>query len=262
MPDWPAAARTPLQARFMILVSAFVLGLVALTSFVSGMFGVAGGLILMGGLVWLLPVAQAMVVHGAAQFVSNAARAVLWRRFLVWPLIARFTATSVLCMVVFWFVNFVPSKPLVLFILGFSTVVLFFVPAWLAPKITQPGVAYLCGMLGTALILVAGVSGPFIDQFFVRADLDRRTTIATKAAMQCVSHVVKIVYFGSFAESALDEQWLGLLAVVPVVSILGATAASRVLERMTDKQFYWWTRRIVLVLGVYYLVEAARHWLA
>jgi uncharacterized membrane protein YfcA len=156
----------------------------------------------------------------------------------------------------------VPSKTAVLFLLGLSTVVLFFVPDWLAPKITQPGVAYLCGVLGTALILVAGVSGPFLDQFFVRTDLDRRATIATKAAMQSVSHVVKVAYFGSFAESALDEQWLMLLMAVPAVSIAGAAAASRVLERMSDKQFYWWTRRIVLVLGVYYLVEATRHWLA
>ena len=246
----------------MILTSAFVLGLVALTAFVSGIFGVAGGLILMGGLVYLLPVAQAMMVHGAAQFVSNAARTVLWRRYLVWPLIARFTVTSALYLGAFWFVRFVPSKTAVLFLLGLSTVALFFVPDWLAPKITQPGVAYLCGVLGTALILVAGVSGPFLDQFFVRTDLDRRATIATKAAMQSVSHVVKVAYFGSFAESALDEQWLMLLMAVPAVSIAGAAAASRVLERMSDKQFYWWTRRIVLVLGVYYLVEATRHWLA
>jgi uncharacterized membrane protein YfcA len=249
-------------AHRMILVSAIVLGLVALTSFVSGIFGVAGGLILMGGLVYLLPVAQAMVVHGAAQFVSNASRAVLWRRYLAWALLAKFTATSALCLAAFWFVNFVPSKTLVLFLLGASTVTLFFVPAWLAPKITQPGVAHLTGFAATALILVAGVSGPFLDQFFVRTDLDRRVTIATKAAMQCVSHVVKVDYFASFAESALDREWLGLLLVVPVVSILAATAASRVLERMTDKQFYWWTRRIVLVLGCYYLVEAARSWLA
>ena len=246
----------------MILVSAIVLGLVALTSFVSGIFGVAGGLILMGALVYLLPVAQAMIVHGAAQFVSNASRGVLWRKYLIWDLILKFTAASALCLAMFWFVSFVPSKTLVLFLLGASTVALFFVPAWLAPKITQPGVAYLTGFLGTALILVAGVSGPFLDQFFVRTDLDRRKTIATKAAMQCVSHIAKIVYFASFAGSALDEQWLGLLMAVPIVSILAATAASRVLERMTDKQFYWWTRRIVLVLGCYYLVEAARNWLA
>ncbi len=246
----------------MILVSAAVLGLVALTSFISGIFGVAGGLILMGALVYLLPVAQAMIVHGAAQFVSNASRSVLWRKYLVWDLIVKFTATSALCLAMFWFVRFVPSKTLVLFLLGSSTVALFFVPAWLAPKITQPGGAYLTGFLGTALILVAGVSGPFIDQFFVRTDLDRRATIATKAAMQSVSHIAKIVYFASFSGSALDEQWLGLLAVVPVVSILAATAASRVVERMTDKQFYWWTRRIVLVLGCYYMIEATRSWFA
>lgn len=246
----------------MVLVFSAVLGLVAITSFISGMFGVAGGLILMGGLVYVLPVSQAMVMHGLAQFVSNGSRVAIWRQYVAWGLLAKFTATSALALAVFWVVLFVPSRPMVLFTLGFSTTALFFVPDRWAPSITQPGLAYLTGALGTALILVAGVSGPFLDQFFVRSGLDRRVTIATKAAMQCVSHVAKVIYFGALAGSFLEPSWWGLAALAPVAAIAGSSLAARVLERMTDKQFYWWTRRIVLVLGLYYLVEAARVWLA
>ncbi len=245
----------------MILIHCAVLALIAITSFISGIFGVAGGLILMGGLVYVLPVQQAMVMHGLAQFVSNASRAVIWRKYVALALLAKFTATSALTLLVFWFVLFVPSKPVVLFVLGLSTTLLFFVPDRWAPSITQPGLAYLTGAMGTALILVAGVSGPFLDQFFVRSGLDRRVTIATKAAMQCVSHVAKVIYFGALAGSFLEPQWWGLAGLAPLAAILGASLASSVLERMTDKQFYWWTRRIVLVLGIYYLVEASRAWL-
>jgi hypothetical protein len=41
------------------------------TSFISGIFGMAGGMVLMGILLLLLSVEQAMVIHGVAQFASN-----------------------------------------------------------------------------------------------------------------------------------------------------------------------------------------------
>lgn len=242
----------------MIVTGSIIAGLVFVTSFVSGVFGVAGGLILMGGLVYLLPVTQAMLVHGLAQFVSNAARVLFWRRYVAWDVLARFVAASLACLLAFMFIRFVPSRAMVLFMLGASTVSLFLVPQRFAPKITQPAVAYGCGVVGTALLLTSGVSGPFLDQFFVRAELDRRATVATKAAMQAIAHLLKIGYFGALATLEFDAGWQALSIVVPLVSIAGSTLATQVLARMTDRQFYWWTRRIVFALGVYYLLDSAR----
>ena len=39
------------------------------------------------------------------------------------------------------------------------------------------------------------MSGPLLDVFFVRAELDRFEVIATKAFTQTVGHAIKIVYF-------------------------------------------------------------------
>jgi uncharacterized membrane protein YfcA len=242
-----------------MLVAATALGLVFVTSFVSGLFGVAGGLILMGGLVYALPVAQAMLVHGLAQFVSNAGRVLFWRRFVAWAHVLEFVIGALACLAAFAVVRFVPGKVLVLFLLGFSTVLMCLVPQRWAPKITRRGVPLACGVVGMALMLTAGVSGTFLDQFFVRAELDRRTTVATKAAMQAVSHSLKAGYFGFAATAGLDSDWWGILAAVPAASIAGTALASRFLDRMTDRQFYWWTRRIVLVIGLYFLADAARH---
>ena len=238
-----------------------VLLLVAATSFFSGIFGGAGGMILMGGLVYLLPVSQSMLVHGLAQTLSNGARVVQWRSFIDFRIVWRFLAGAAVSVAVLAVVRFVPSKTLLLFLLGGSILAMLSLPKDWAPKITNPVVAVICGTLAAALMLTAGVSGTFVDQFFVRTALDRRIVVATKATMQTVLHAVKVVYFGSLAAYEIDETMIGVLVVVPVIAVLASNLGGKVLERMTDKQFYWWIRRVVFCLGVFYVGLALKQWL-
>lgn len=242
----------------MTLVLPAVLALVAATSFFSGIFGVAGGMILMGGLVYLLPVSQAMLVHGLAQFISNGSRVVQWRKFIDVRIVAWFLAGSAVSVAILAVVRFVPPPTLVLFILGSSALVMLAVPVRWAPRITDAPVAVVVGFISAGLMLTAGVSGTFIDQFFARADLDRRVVVATKATMQTVMHAVKVVYFASIAAFDVDEKLVIVLLCVPLVAVLGSRFGGVVLERMSDKQFYWWTRRIVFGVGVLYVAIALK----
>ena len=62
------------------LVFAAVAASTFVTSFISGILGMAGGMILMGVLLALFPVPAAMLMHGISQFASNGWRAaMLWR---------------------------------------------------------------------------------------------------------------------------------------------------------------------------------------
>lgn len=70
------------MTALVILIAVF------LTAILSAMLGMAGGLVLMGGLALVLPVSAAMVTHGAVQSVSNGWRAVLLRRFIAWKALA------------------------------------------------------------------------------------------------------------------------------------------------------------------------------
>ena len=69
------------------LTVVLLLIVVLVTSTVSGVFGMAGGLMLMGALTLAMPVSVARVTHGAGQFVSNGWRAVLHRKYINWPII-------------------------------------------------------------------------------------------------------------------------------------------------------------------------------
>ena len=57
------------------------------TAFLSSIFGMLGGLILMGILVSILSVGPAMVLHGLIQTTSNGYRAWLNRRDIKWEII-------------------------------------------------------------------------------------------------------------------------------------------------------------------------------
>ena len=58
--------------------------LMVATAFLSGLFGMAGGMILIGVLLALMPLPTAMVLHAITQMASNGWRAVLWRAHIRW----------------------------------------------------------------------------------------------------------------------------------------------------------------------------------
>lgn len=244
-----------------LLTTSLLLLLVLITATISGVFGMAGGLMLMGGLTLAMPVAAAMVTHGAVQFVSNGWRAVLHRRHINWPIIAYYGAGSALAAGALALVTYAPTKAWVYLMLGL-------VPglAWL-PKgrfnldAAKPGHAVACGLSVTGLNVIAGVSGPLLDVFFVRTELTRHQIVATKAATQAFSHTVKMAFYGvpllaSAQPSGLPPVWF--FAAAAPLAMFGAYLGGFVLDRMSDKSFLKWTRWIVTGLGAAYLIQAAQ----
>ena len=70
---------------------------VLVTSFVSGIFGMAGGMMLLGVLLVFMDVAPAMVLFGVVQMASNGWRAALWWRHVNWSIVWRFLVGSTSC---------------------------------------------------------------------------------------------------------------------------------------------------------------------
>ncbi len=230
--------------------------LVIATSFLSGIFGMAGGMILMGVLLFYVGVADAMILHGVTQFVSNAGRAAMWYRHVDWRVVARFSLGLLLVSAVFVLVRFSPDQRLVFIALGLSPFLAIALPARFVPQVHQRFGAELSGVLCTVFLLTSGLSGPLLDMFYVRSELDRRMVVATKAVCQALSHVCKLIYFGLLVEGATalatDPLILGLAVIG---AIIGTTSSRRVLEAMSNSNFRRYTLWIVLTLGAVYLVR-------
>lgn len=233
----------------ILLLATFV------TAFISGVFGMAGGLILMGVLALILPVSSAMVVHGLIQSVSNGWRAVLLVRWLDWRILGVYALGSALAAGVLVWSTFELDKAWLFILLGLVPGVIWVPKRWLHLNAARPLHAIACGVTVTGLNVVAGVSGPLLDVFFADTEADRRTIVATKAATQVLSHSVKIAYYILPALSAAALPGVQWLVLALPLSILGTTLGARCLERMSDLQFRQWTKYIVSAIGCVYVVR-------
>lgn len=239
-------------------IAAVVLPATLALSFLSGIFGMAGGLILMGVLLLVLPVAQAMMLHGAIQAVSNGWRAVVWWRYIRFSVLPAGALGALAVAGLMSLVRFVPDKSLCYLLMGILPAISVLIPADRMPTIRNKPAAFLGGAIVMALHLTAGASGPIVDAMYLNSGLDRREIVASKAFSVAWFHLIKFVYFGLIwglvgADDIELPAWF--LAAALAMAIMGTTLARSVLERMSDTNFLKWSRWIVLSVSSVYVIR-------
>ena len=241
-----------LELFFLIIVLATFA-----TAFLSSIFGMLGGLILMGILVRLLPVAPAMVLHGLIQTTSNGYRAWLNRNDINWKIISSLLLGSIFSLIILFFIAFQPNQITVIFALGVLPFIAWLVPKEISLDITKPPIAVLAGFVVVFTNLIAGVGGPLLDVFFQRVEMTRHQVVATKAVAQTIGHISKIVFFGGLIISFSFENWPDplLLATAVVLSVIGTTLGKKVLDIIDDEIFFRWTQIIILSVGALFIIR-------
>jgi uncharacterized membrane protein YfcA len=242
-------------------VIAIVLAATFVTAAISGVFGMAGGLIMKGVLVSYMAVAVSMVMHGFIQIVSNLSRAALLRGHISWRLVGRYGIGVLAGVAVLVAINWRPSQTQVFFLLGFTAMLVQIPKSLLEIDVQRRWQAEVCGFGVQVLNTLSGVAGPLLDIFFVKTGLPRQSVVATKAATQVMAHAVKIAFWGGpllwgagEASQHIDAfpPWWMFLAVIPI-SIAGTWLGGKVLDRMTDGHFRSWTKWIVTATGAVYI---------
>jgi uncharacterized protein len=228
---------------------------IVLSSFLSGVFGMAGGMILLGVLLNYLDVATGMILFSIIQLFANGWRVVQWRSYVLWPIFGGYLLGALISFTFMWTIAFVPDKAMVYLALGSMPFLVEALPAAVRPNIERRGVPFFTGLVTTVVQVLAGVGGLFLDIFFQKSKLDRKTTNATKAVAQSFSHVVRALYFGSL--SGISDLPLWAPAPGILLAIAGTSLAPYVIERMTDHGYRQWTRAIIFAISIVYLIRAA-----
>ncbi len=245
------------------MTGAFIILTAFVTACLSGILGMAGGLILMGALALVMPVSAAFVTHGILQLVANGWRAVVHRQHVDWAILRNYALASFAAAAVVSLIGYMPSKPLLFLLLGLVPMLVWLPRKWIALDAAKTPHALISGFLVTGLNLTAGVAGPLLDIFFVRTALTRHQIVATKAATQVFSHLAKIVVFGApllaTHEKGMPPAWVFALAIP--LSMAGTMCGGWVLDRISDVNFKRWTAIIVTAIGIGYLAKAAQAWI-
>jgi uncharacterized protein len=227
--------------------------LMVATAFLSGLFGMAGGMILIGVLLVLMPLPTAMVLHAITQMASNGWRAILWRAHIRWRPVSVYLIGCAIALAVWSITRYVPDKPIALLLLGITPFMARLLPSDIKPNPDSIWQGSVYGSICMGLMLMTGVSGPLLDTFFLGGNFERRQIIATKATCQVASHLTKLIYFGGIIDQAATlNPVLALVAVA--ASMLGTTLSRRVLEAMSDQQFRRWANHIITTVASYYLL--------
>jgi uncharacterized protein len=245
------------------IVGVFIIACAFVTAAISGIFGMAGGLLLKGALALVLPVSATFVAHGLLQLVANGWRAIIHRQHVAWRIVGLYALGAFAAAGVGALVTVVPTTATLYLFMGLVPWLVWMPDRWLKLDAQRPAQALICGLTVTGVNLTAGVAGPFLDIFFVRTALTRHQIVATKAATQVFSHLMKIIVYGApllaVQGKGLPPLWVFALAVP--LSMLGTYAGGFLLNRLTDVNFKRYLRMILSFIGLLYLAQAAQLYL-
>lgn len=231
-----------------MIMPAAILVSVLLTSVLSGVLGMAGGMILMAVLISMLPVATAMVIHGAVQATSNGSRAWFLRRHIQWHIFPAYVVGAATAVGGFVALTLIPDADVVLILVGVFPFLARLTPRLNGLDVTHAPTAVACGAVVTSAQLLAGASGPLLDVFYLNASLNRYQIIASKALTQTLGHLLKLAYYG-FVVSAAEPVSATLLLVAMAVAVVGTRLGTWLLERLPDDHFRRVSGYVILTIA-------------
>lgn len=224
------------------------------TSAISGVLGMAGGMILMAILVSTVSVSAAMLIHGAVQATSNGSRAWFLRSHIQWHILPAYGLGAALAFGAFSALTLVPDTGIVLIAIGLFPWLARALPKLRGLDVCHKPTAVLCGIVVTAAQLLAGASGPLLDVFYLNARLNRFEIIASKAFTQTLGHLLKLVYYGLII-GVTEDIAAAFYATAMAVAVVGTRLGTRLLAQWDDARFRVVSGRIILVIATVCLIK-------
>lgn len=222
------------------MLDVVVVGIAAfLTSILSAIAGLGGGVILLLVIAQFVAPAVAIPIQGAIQLVSNGSRAALLRQQISWPVVG--WASVLLFPASLLGVAVATTLPddVVRLVLAAFVLVLAWRPDLL--KASNPtsraandakfmllGVGATSGFLNTTV----GASGPVTSPFLKAVTASHKAFVATAAMTQVLAHISKLVAFSTQGWSITDH--VDMIAVGAAGVVVGSWVGTRLLDRVSE----------------------------
>lgn len=212
-----------------------------LTSILSAIAGLGGGVILLLVIAQFVAPTVAIPIQGSIQLVSNGSRAALLRSLVSWPVVG--WASLLLLPASFLGVAVATALPedIMRLALGIFVLILAWRPQLLralapknastgdgVPKRMLVGVGGLSGFLNSTV----GASGPFVSPFFKAVTVSHKAFVATGGTIQVLAHLSKLIAFTADGWAIGDH--LPMIAVGIAGVILGSWIGTRLLDRVSE----------------------------
>ena len=214
--------------------------LALLTSTLTAITGIGGGMILIALMPGLLPAPAIVPVHAAVQLFSNASRALFGWRHLRWEFVLAFIAGGIVGgLIAAGIAREIDLEYTPLLIAAYILYTVWGPPLRLSLPVKGEFVAI--GLLQTGLSMLVGATGPMGQATLLRRGLQRDALVVTGALMTLFTHLIKIVLFALLG-FAFVEYWeiiAGMSAGVIVGAWIGTHIRYRIDERLFRRGLKW-----------------------
>lgn len=220
-----------------------------LTSSISAVLGMGGGIILLGIMSIIIPEGYMVIaLHGVIQLISNSTRTFVFRKHIKKNIINKFTIGAligvfisiliILFITQYYNVNSADEikvdflKPIIgIFILWH----LFFKKRIKKQNRKKKSFIYV-GLIGGISSIFIGAIGPLIAPFFLKSELTKENIIANKAACQTITHLTKFPLFIYFFNVNYINELNTLFPLILAVYI-GTNFGKKILHFIPEELF-------------------------
>ena len=229
----------------ILILAAFI------TSSISAVLGMGGGIILLGIMALIIPEGYKVIaLHGMVQLFSNTTRSFVFKNYLkknhliqffIGAIIGVGISALIILMLIYYFdvssanqIKVEVLKP----VIGLFIVWNLFLKG---PKKEKKSDSFIpVGLVAGLSSIFVGAVGPLIAPFFLGKNLNKENIIANKAASQMITHISKIplfIYFFNMDYIAEIRILLPLIFAVYIGTNFGKKILSFIPEKLFKKIF-------------------------
>lgn len=244
----------------MALIALFFVTIIG--ALISGLTGLAGGAVVLGGLMLFFPALEALAMHGVVQTASNGARVVFWSKSVHWPVVIRY---ALLLLPGAWLAGLCFHLLNIHLMEAFLGTLILTAVWWKPPRTTRMqfslnGFVWL-GLISGFFSMLAGVVGPLLNPFFDKLGIKREEMVSTKSACLLILHIARISsYAGAVGVDLSNYQWELVLMVA--ASFVGLFLARPVGKLITDQQLDVVLKVLLTLLGAKNILTGIYNYLA
>lgn len=206
-----------------------------LTSLLTSIFSVGGGLIMLVALAQSFSPATLIPLHGSIQLANNFSRTLVYREFFQWKLIKNIVISTMFGAVIgIYLFGTLPENLLVMVI---AATILFLTWAPIDSLILSVMKNdWFCGFISGFAGIFVGANGPLVTAYLRTKNLSPEVLVANHGAIMIFQHGIKIVLFASFFNFIILDYFIFIL-ILALTGYAGANLGRRLISKVPFKSF-------------------------
>ena len=206
-----------------------------LTSLLTSIFSLGGGLIMLVALAQSFSPATLIPLHGSIQLANNFSRTLVYLEFFQWKLIKNIVISTMFGAVIgIYLFGTLPENLLVMVI---AATILFLTWAPLDSLILSiMKNDWFCGFISGFAGIFVGANGPLVTAYLRTKNLSPEVLVANHGAIMIFQHGIKIILFASFFNFIILDYFIFIL-ILALTGYAGAILGRRLISKVPFKSF-------------------------